>query len=400
MKNTKETIKTTKNDFSYNKEKFFKLNYIIMIVVQTVFILVLAFGFLYPALNDSSSYSYKLSELEKTTYDYRVYYPSSSQITDMSNQSFIKNVFAYHSSNVLLENSSYEFETTAIYSSSIDTLNISSYNTNRLISGKYNLDSNGIYIDQIIAKELHVTVGDTVTMTIRSSEINFTVAAIFEDNTFYQSGSVFFELTTALETALDIDTVRYSGVLIEANNTLLCEEYLQDYIPLGSMMDRDMFSSNAEYDTYVANFLATDYSSEIYNKSSVLNNTKINFEYYQTDAKSKLLIGSIGVAVILLLLSFQVVWATNYSETYTTLTKTVIATEEFKKTFRSINIVGYLVGFALVLGLMIIKLLSVSTYNNFSILSVAVVFISLLLSFLILSVIEEVLITKINTKKY
>ena len=48
------------------------------------------------------------------------------------------------------------------------------------------------------------------------------------------------------------------GVLVKEKDSS-CLDYLKEYIPLGAMLTREYFNTDAEYEVYVANYMNKDY---------------------------------------------------------------------------------------------------------------------------------------------
>ena len=362
----------------------------------------MGFIFVKGAVNQLEEYNTKISPYEKTLYDFIVYDPIESQVGEIKANQYVENVFEYYSYNADITFNGNTYDTKALFSSNESGLVISAFNENRILDGEYKIEEGDIFVDEIVADNLNAKVGDEITLSFNKvSNIHFTIKAIFESNNFYDNGSVYFSYVGTVKDNIDSQReVELSNILIDAKDNLNCYEYLKDYyVPYGRMLTRDYFSSDLEYNDYVNTFKNADYSSEIYNKESVLNSIQTNNKYLVDDASSNVKLGAIIAAVILLLLCLIPVFGKIYETNYEKRTKSTIPNKNYKLGINIINLFAYIISFVIVLGITIVLQNNANLYSNVLSNVLTFVGISFIISFAVITIISNIIIVKINNKK-
>ena len=381
---------------------FFVVSGLAAVLLAVICALVAVFAFVSPAAESSEKYNGIVSAYEKTDYDYGVYNPIQSQVSEIKEQASVREVFEYYNYDATVSRGSDSFQTDAVFSSNTEGLCISAYNQERLISGEYSLADGEIYVDKVVADALGVGVGDSIELSIsKVPAMTFKVKAIFETNTFYDGGSVYFNYSGNNKSQIDAGrTVNLAGILIDAADLSGCYDYLTSYIPYGEMLPRDYFSTDTEYNAYVEDFLSRDYSSQIYSKNAVLESLQTNYENELSGIDSKIMTGAIVCGVVMLLLVLIPVLGIRYEKQYTVRTKTIIPTRTYRIGINVIEIFAYILAFAAVaIGTVSVQS-GAAVYESLLSPVLAACGVALLVSCVVAAVVSNVIIGKINNKKY
>lgn len=222
----------------------------------------------------------EMSVYDDTKFDFLAYSPVESQISEMEAETSIKSVFPYFHRLSTISKGSKSYDTSAVFSTH-DNVSISQYIAIREKQSLTSLPDNAIFLDEKSALEINANLGDEIILQMAAGgPLTFSVAKIYATDTLYPSftdaneiqGSVYFpyvgENRSLIEAAYP-NGIKIHAVMIEAENYQQCRNYLSSYIPLGAMMTRDDFDTDAGYNNYVENFMLEDHSDEVVEKSSL-----------------------------------------------------------------------------------------------------------------------------------
>lgn len=361
---------------------------------------VVCFPFFNAGFKSSAEYNSKVSTYEKSDYDYVVYNPIDSQIPEIKNESSVKDVFEYYLYDSTITLNSKEYETKAMFSTNTESLKISTFNSSRLISGEYNL-SDGIYIDLIVAEKIGAKVGDQVNLSMSQGvSLGFTVKAVFETNTFYDNGTVFFAFSGNTKSSIDAKrTVALSGAMIQANDKNSCFEYLKTYIPYGEMLTRDYFESDLEYNQYVSDFESADYSSKIFKKQAYLESIQTSNANLLSDAETKVKTGAIIASVVSCLIVALSVYAIKYESDYEKRTKAAIPNKTYRIGVNAIIVATYVLSFALSFVVGSIVHFGIRIHSSLIGVLGGSLSISMIVSMVVVLLASNMILLKVNNKK-
>ena len=361
----------------------------------------MSFGFVKSGFELSAKYNEKVSAYEKTEYDYIVYSPVESQIAEMKNEKSVKEVFEYYLYNSTVTFGDKEFTTKSMFSSNVESLHISSFNDSRILKGSYSLLEKNVYLDDIVAKELGASVGDVVNISLGKGVIlNLTVSAIFETNTLFENGSIFFTYSGDNKSSIDSKrTVSLSGALIQANGLQECFEYLKTYKPYGEMLSRDYFGSDLEYEQYVDDFENADYSSRIFKKHTYLESIQQSNYNLLKSADSKIKTGAIIASIMMLFEIFMSIYAIKFESNFEKQTKTSIPNKKYRIGVNSITMVSYVLNFVFTLAFTLSMQNKILVYGNLLGSVLGTTAISLVISLLTTLIITNIVLSKVNNKK-
>lgn len=381
-----------------------KFNIVCSIIGLTLALLssvTMSFGFVKSGFESSASYNEKVSAYEKTEYDYIVYSPIESQIAELKNEQSIKEVFEYYLYDSTVTFGDKDFTTKSMFSANTDSLHISSFNDSRILKGSYSLLEKNVYLDEVVAKELNANVGDVINVALgKGVVLNLTVSAIFETNTLFENGSIFFSYSGDNKSNIDSKrTVSLSGALIQANALQECFEYLKSYKPYGEMLSRDYFESDLEYEQYVDDFEKADYSSRIFKKQAYLESIQQSNSGLLKSADSKIKTGAIIASIMMLFVIFMSIYAIKFESDFEKQTKTSIPNKKYRIGVNSIIMLAYALNFALTLVFTSSMQNKILVYGDLLGSVLGSTSISLAISLFAVLIITNIVLSKVNNKK-
>ena len=247
------------------KNKNFKLS-----VADSIILLFLAVSFVLGGffLNLYSDTQSKYN-IEKTCVDFIIPSPSAEQINTLSNLEHIDSAIPYGYVSKSLSHGSKTLKTNIFILDDLNAVSYTVFSDELLTSKSKELMDNAIFVSSKVADALKLRVDDVVTASVFEDAIEFTVAAIYEDDQRNVGGSVIVALSGDLEKDKP-ESYIYSGAYIASNNYETTKEYLNSYKPLGDLRPREDFDSDDLYEIYLNSRENTDYTKSIFYRDAFL----------------------------------------------------------------------------------------------------------------------------------
>jgi len=386
--------------------KFFSLS----TLISSVGVIILSFACLFTTISSgitsSENYNDQTSYLVDTEYDFKIFKPINEQVEEFKAESSIERVFPYYSYQSEIEFNGDDETIYALFADDLEDMDISSFNDSRIVrSDDVNESDNYIYIDESLSKKIGADLGDEVSVTLPVGEdIEFVVTRIYKNDYYYQNSSVFFEYSGATKAFIDSNfpqTIQYYGVDIKANNKNDCYNYLKSYVPKGSMLERDDFSSNTEYTEYVETYLSRDYSSQIFVKADLEENIISLNQYILDSSLSSAISSMIFIVAILGIVSLNIIAGSKYNKSYIQNTKNngSVKTSEFRKMYNIIGVICVLLtGLVVCIGTNIL-LDKTIVLQGYSVILFQYIFIGLAAGGVLYFILVNSLVQLLNTKK-
>jgi hypothetical protein len=171
------------------------------------------------------------------------------------------------------------------------------YNSSRLIEENASYSDNPILVDYRFIKTSGLYLGDTVQIDFGGTLVSFTIDAIYETNTYYQSNTILGlwqgNQKTLTENSLGRE-LNYSGAYLTSNNASITDSYLSSqYKPYGRLRDRSEFDTDEAYQIHYNAFMTGDYSNEITSFANLLDVSQDKAENYKQVAQVSLVSGAL-----------------------------------------------------------------------------------------------------------
>lgn len=313
-------------------------------------------------VSNSKKYNYNVSSYEQTSYDYIITDLIDEQLPEIKNYEGISRVFSYYEYKGTVSKKNKEENTTILFSEDNHNLDLSAFNTERMIKGNYNLDNNGLFVDQRVARNLNLKINDKINVKFGNVSIEFSVRAIFMDNLYYDgnSGSIYFNLTEQIK--LDIISkreIQLRGVLIDSYDPDATLIALKDFKPLANLLPREDFSTEREYLFYKEQFLNTDYSSRVFNKNAVydrvVNDNKNQNTLY--NSKIMLIVGAVIYVVLIMAISLRNLYLKDSLEKHVLIYHVEVEKNALIISLNRLNILTVVLS-------LIINLIIITLFNN------------------------------------
>lgn len=232
----------------------------ITVAVTTVFL------FVFPCIEQNAILYNGQSVYKNTSIDFVVPEPSFDQVSVISGTNGVASVFPYYLTNASVNFRGIIRTSTVLISDQENDLDMTMYNSKRLIR-KSNVDyDNPIIVDWQFCHDTSADIGDTITIDIMNQRIDYSICAVYETNTLYSGGALLIQATPD-----QIDLIRnqsasngFSGMFVVADDYDICRQYLvTDYRPLGRLRSRDQFSSDEQYQIHYDAIMSLGFSNEI-----------------------------------------------------------------------------------------------------------------------------------------
>ena len=175
-----------------------------------------------------------------TTFDYIINSPSNEQVEELqSSKEEVSSIFACYSFNTTL-NGNNSSKVSLLLSDQLDSYETGFFNDDTKLIGEF--DENGIALDQTAADKLSVKVGDSVSVSLAYQTFTFSVSAIYMPVSYvpFDEGLALASFSKAIKTAYG-RSLTYDFAFIDANDSNKCAALLQEYIPLGPLMDEQTY---------------------------------------------------------------------------------------------------------------------------------------------------------------
>lgn len=192
--------------------------------------------------------------------------PSFDQVSELPGTNGIDKVFPYYLTKTEVRVNDKSRTTTVLMSDQFQNVDMTMYNGKRLIEKASGSANNPIFADWQFCHDTGAALGDTVSFSLGGSNVEFSIAAIYETNSIYDGGAILAEITPEQKDviAANAKSNGYSGMYISASDYNACHTYLMaDYRPLGRLKDRDQFDSEDQYKLHYDAIMSSGYANEI-----------------------------------------------------------------------------------------------------------------------------------------
>ncbi len=238
------------------------LSMLMSIILAVIAVLLFVFPFVMQIAENYNSQSvYK-----NTSIDFIAPEPSYNQVSDLSGTNGIEKVFPFYMTKTTVSSNGRTRQTTVLLSDQFENVNITMYNSKRLIKESKSEYDNPILVDWKFCKDTATNLGDTVSFNIGEKSVEYRIAAIYETNSIYDDGAILAKLTPEQKEAIAKKSQNngYSGMYISASDYNACQVYLStDYRPLGRLKNREQFDSDEQYQVHYDAIMSSGYANEI-----------------------------------------------------------------------------------------------------------------------------------------
>ena len=281
------------------------LSILVSIALAIIAVLLFVFPFIMQIADNYNSQSvYK-----NTSIDFIAPEPSFDQVNELSGTNGIDKVFPFYMTKTRVSANGRTRQTTVLLSNQFENVDMTMYNSKRLIKKSKSEYDNPILVDWKFCKDTATNLGDTVSFNIGDELVEYRISAIYETNRIYDDGAILAKLTPEQKEAISKKSQNngYSGMYISASDYNICQTYLtKDYRPLGRLKDRDRFDSDEQYQVHYDAIMESGYANEI---------TDFRVRENSLDKKVSPLMIWIGTALsAVLIIAFNVVMAKRGSE--------------------------------------------------------------------------------------
>ncbi len=282
---------------------------LLSILLSAVLAIITGLLFVFPFISQIADNYNSQSVYKNASIDFIVPEPSFEQIDELPGSYGIDKVFPFFLTKTAVKADGKSRSTTILLSDSFENVDITMYNSNRLIKQSNSDFDNPILVDWQFCKDTSTDIGDTVSFSIGDTTVEYKIYAIYETNCIYENGAILAQLSTEQKEAIvqKSQNSGYSGMYISASDYSACQSYLtKDYRPLGRLKDRDRFDSDEQYQVHYDAIMSSGYANEI---------TDFRIRENNLDKKVSPLIIWIGTAFsAVLIIVFNVIMAKHGSE--------------------------------------------------------------------------------------
>lgn len=271
----------------------------IMLVTLTTFLVFINSNI----INIANTYN-ETSVFIGSSIDFDVPSPSNNQVIELELMEHIERVipYIYTNKSVRIDSSNSLSNVGVLLLDNFDSIDLTMYNTSRLIEGKSSYSDNPILVDYRFIKSSGLYLGDVVQIDFGGSLISFTIHGIYETNTYYQSYTIIGlwqgEQKTITENNLGRE-LNYSGAYIVSSNISTTDTYLtSQYKPYGRLRDRSEFDTDDAYQIHYDAFMTGNYANEITNFTSLMESAQDKAENYKQNAQANLTSGALLLMII------------------------------------------------------------------------------------------------------
>ena len=175
---------------------------------------------------ESSSYT-------KTTFDYLISSPNEEQIIEINKLDSVDKTFPCYTLNNAFTQNTKTREIFLLLSDNLANYDISLFNDKTLIKGSF--DENGLMLDEVAAKALHVNVGDEIAFSILGNSFRKTVKGIYLGSTYSSltSGIALCKFSNDIKNAYTPKAYGFS--FVKTTDKVAFENDLKDYAGEGNV---------------------------------------------------------------------------------------------------------------------------------------------------------------------
>jgi len=237
----------------------------------------------------SQLYNRMLSTYNQSDYDILLAQPGLTQKENIMAIEGVEDIFSFFKDESLLQFNNQSFPSITIFSNE-NNRDITPFNERRVLKQLDSRPTNFIEVDQIVANQLELSLGDSVQVSFSfGASFPFIVSTIYMEDYSYSldnqnNGVSYVEYTDSLEDYLQTlygEGLHYFGAYLKVDDVSSTKTRLEnEYKPYGQMFPRSNFPNQSAYDAYVETFLSKTYPFASTLKEDALNNLvgRLNFD--------------------------------------------------------------------------------------------------------------------------
>ena len=241
-----------------------RLIWTLVLCVATALIASVLFVFPY-IIQRASCYNLQ-SVYKNTCIDFIVPEPSFDQVNNLPGTNGIDRIFPFFVTKTQVEVNGKSRKTTLLLSDQFQNIDITMYNDKRLIDKSNIAFDNQIFADWQLCHDTGAKIGDTVSFAVGGVNKKFTISAVYETNSIYDSGALLVYISKE-----QVETIKrnshnngYSCMYVSASDYNLCRKYLTtEYRPLGRLKNRESFDDEDQYQIHYNALMSSGYANEI-----------------------------------------------------------------------------------------------------------------------------------------
>lgn len=228
--------------------------------------LVAALLFAYPCILGQAERYNSQSIYKNSEIDFIAPEPSFEQVRELPGTHGIDKVFPFFLTKTEVVVNGNSRTTTVLLSDQMQNVDFTMYSPARLIAKFSSQINKPILADWQFCHDTSASLGDTVTIMIGGTPVDFTISAIYETNNIYDGGAILAQMGDELMNSIveQSNNSGYSGMYVSASDYNACQTYMTtDYRPLGRLKSADQFENDAQYQVHYDAIMSTGYANEI-----------------------------------------------------------------------------------------------------------------------------------------
>lgn len=239
---------------------------LLSIILSAVIAVIAGLLFVFPFITQVADNYNSQSVYKNTNIDFIAPEPSFEQISELPGSNGIDKVFPFFLTKTSVTTGGKSRTTTVLLSDHFENVDITMYNSKRLIKKSGTDFDNPLLVDWQFCKDTSTDIGDAVSFSIGDTTTEYKIYAIYETNSIYENGAIIAQLSTEQKEAIVQKSQNngYSGMYISASDYNACQAYLTKvYRPMGRLKDRDRFDSDEQYQVHYDAIMSSGYANEI-----------------------------------------------------------------------------------------------------------------------------------------
>ena len=236
------------------------------LIVCVAIALITSMLFVSPCVLRQANYYNSQSIYKNSDIDFIAPEPSFDQVTELPGNNGIDKVFPYYLTKTQVNVNSTSRTTTVLLSDQFQNVGMTMYNDARLIEKTGVTYENPIFVDWQFCHDTSAKLGDTISINLGGSTVEYTITAVYETNSIYDGGAILAEVSKEQKDAIaqQSNNNGYSGMYISATDYETCQTYLQtEYRPLGRLKSPSQFSDDEQYQVHYNAIMSSGYANEI-----------------------------------------------------------------------------------------------------------------------------------------
>lgn len=222
--------------------------------------------FVFPFISQQADNYNSQSVYKNTNIDFIAPEPSFEQVNDIPGTNGIDKVFPFFLTKTMVNAGGTSRTTTVLLSDRFQNVDMTMYNSKRLIKKSTSEFDNPILVDWQFCRDTSANIGDTVSFSIGGETVEYKIYAIYETNSIYEGGAILAQISREQTDFIKQNSQNngYSGMYIQSNDYNACQSYLTTaYRPLGRLKARKQFDDDEQYQVHYDAIMSSGYANEI-----------------------------------------------------------------------------------------------------------------------------------------